>query len=105
MIKLTLNESDFMDLMNKTPGEREPDSYSNKFSYIGLQLLFEQLSEYEDDTNYEFDKIAICCEWTEYKNIEAAKKEYCVWLDGAELVENTTVLIDKDSDIVVVQNF
>jgi hypothetical protein len=42
----------------------------------GLGLLFEHLSELEGD--YEFEKIGICCEWTEYKSIEAAKKEYRV---------------------------
>ena len=98
MIKCTMNDCDFRDMMNS-----EGSDYANQFSYEGLGLLFEHLSELEGD--YEFEKIGICCDWTEYKNIEAATKEYSVWLDGAELVENTTVLIDKDSGIVVVQNF
>jgi hypothetical protein len=54
-----------------------------------LGLLFEHLSELEGD--YEFEKIGICCEWTEYKNIEAAKKEYRVGVDG-DLEDNTIVL-------------
>jgi hypothetical protein len=51
----------------------------NQFSYEGLGLLFEHLSNDED---CEFDKIGICCDWTEYKNIEAARKEYRVGVDG-----------------------
>jgi hypothetical protein len=49
-------------------------------------LLFEHLSELEGD--YEFDKISICCDWTEYKSIEAARKEYCV--DG-DLEDKSTI--------------
>jgi hypothetical protein len=45
-----------------------------------LGLLFEHLSELEGD--YEFDKIGICCDWTEYKNIYEAEKEYIVSIDG-----------------------
>ena len=93
MIKYTMNDCDFRDMMNS-----EGSDYANQFSYEGLGLLFEHLSNDED---CEFDKIGICCDWAEYKSIEAAKKEYRV--DG-ELEEETIVLKD-DSGIVVVLNF
>jgi hypothetical protein len=96
MIKYTMNDCDFRDMMN-----REGSDYANQFSYEGLGLLFEHLSELEGD--YEFEKIGICCDWTEYKSIEAAKKEYRVGVDG-DLEDNTIVLKD-DSGIVVVLNF
>ena len=96
MIKYTMNDCDFTDMMNC-----EGSDYANQFSYEGLGLLFEHLSELEGD--YEFEKIGICCDWTEYKSIEAAKKEYRVGVDG-DLEDNTIVLKD-DSGIVVVLNF
>jgi hypothetical protein len=49
---------------------REGSDYANQFSYEALGLLFEHLSELDED--YEFETIGICCDWTEYKSIEAA---------------------------------
>jgi hypothetical protein len=46
------------------------------------------LSELEGD--YEFEKIGICCEWTEYKSIEAVEQAYSKVLDGDNLEDNTT---------------
>ena len=97
MIKYTMNDCNFRDMMNS-----EGSDYANQFSYEGLGLLFEHLSELEGD--YEFEKIGICCDWTEYKNIEAAERAYSKALDGDTLEENTIVLKD-DSGIVIVQNF
>jgi hypothetical protein len=45
----------------------------------------------------------ICCDWTEYKNIEAARKEYRVGVDGD--LEDNTIVLKHDSGIVVVLNF
>ena len=98
MIKYTMNDWDFRDMMN-----REDSDYANQFSYEGLGLLFEHLSELEGD--YEFEKIGICCEWTEYKSIEAVEQAYSKVLDGDNLEDNTTVLTDEITGIVVVQNF
>ena len=96
MMKYTMNDWDFRDFMNT-----EGSDYANQFSYEGLGLLFEHLSN--DDEDCEFDKIGICCEWTEYKSIEAAKKEYRVDVDGE--LEDNTIVLKGDCDIVVVLNF
>ena len=56
----------------------------NNFSKVGLQSLFDYLEELEEDTGYdiEFDPIALCCEYTQYENINEfhqnyiSKKEY-----------------------------
>jgi len=44
----------------------------NNFSYDGLKALWEMLEEYEDSTGeeIEFDPIALCCEYTEYDDME-----------------------------------
>jgi predicted ArsR family transcriptional regulator len=38
-----------------------------QFSYEGLELIFDYITEYEDETNeqIELDVVAICCEWNE----------------------------------------
>jgi hypothetical protein len=94
MIKLTMNVWDFKRVM------REMDTYANTFTDEGLELLFDYLEDLDGDV--EMDTIAICCEWTEYDNIEAAEKDYL--LDDEDLEDNTTVL-KGDTDIVVVRDY
>ena len=50
----------------------------NKFSYDALIALFEYLEDYEQDTGEEitFDMVAICCDYSEYKNIEEFINDY-----------------------------
>jgi hypothetical protein len=49
----------------------------NNFSYDGLIALWEMLEEYEEGTGeeIEFDGIALCCEYSEYEDMEE------FWLD------------------------
>ena len=96
MMKYTMNDCNFRDMMN-----REESQYKDQFSYEGLGLLFEHLSNDEED--YEFNKINICLDWTEYKNIEEARKEYRVNVDSE--LEYNTIVLEHDSGIVVVLNF
>ena len=44
----------------------------NNFSREGLQCLFDFLEEFEEGTGeeIEFDPIALCCEYTEYEDID-----------------------------------
>jgi hypothetical protein len=39
----------------------------DQFSYEGLELIFDYITEYEDETSeqIELDVVAICCEWSE----------------------------------------
>jgi hypothetical protein len=50
----------------------------NNFSPIGRLELFDMLTSYEEDTGeeIEFDPIALCCEYTEYENMEEFWKDY-----------------------------
>tara|TARA_R100000995_G_scaffold18009_1_gene7277 strand:- start:1699 stop:2022 length:324 start_codon:yes stop_codon:yes gene_type:complete len=50
----------------------------NNFSRVGLQELFDYLEEYEDSTgeSIEFDPIALCCEYTEYDDLDEFKSNY-----------------------------
>jgi hypothetical protein len=83
----------------------------NNFSRAGLQALFEDLEQYEEDTGHEleFDPIALCCEYTEYENLDEFKsnytcKEYQDIVDIDGLHDYThTIPVGKDSFII--QNF
>lgn len=61
MIK-TMTFSDFLDEFT--------EDRKNQFSYAGKRALFEELERIEEDTGerIECDVIALCCDYTEYKN-------------------------------------
>ena len=50
----------------------------NNFSYEGRTALYEMLVNYEEDTDeeIEFDPIALCCEYSEYEDMEEFWKDY-----------------------------
>ena len=66
----------------------------NNFTYEGLQALYEYLTNLEDDMGeqIEFDPIAICCDYTEYKNLDEIKKEYDDIKTIEDLEEQTSVI-------------
>jgi antirestriction protein len=84
------------------------DSYKNNFSYEGanaLQDYLEQLSE-DLDENIEFDPIAWCCEYSEYKDLEEFNTQY--WGEGKnenkfdiEQLKDEAVVIEFDGGIIV----
>jgi hypothetical protein len=94
MIKLRMNNWDFKRIIRKM------DTCSSSFTNEGLKLLFEYLNDL--DGVIKLDDITICCDWTEYKNIESAKKDY--EFEGGDLEDSTTVL-KGDNDIVVVRDY
>jgi hypothetical protein len=67
-----VTQSEFIDTF------RSSHTYKNQFSYNGLIALFDCLEEYEDSTGEEitFDMIAICCDYSEYKNTEEFINDY-----------------------------
>ena len=73
---------------------RSSDTYRNNFSYQGLNALFDYLEEYEDGTGeqLEFDPIAICCEWSEYEDLEDVKHAYSFINDLEDLHMHTQVI-------------
>ena len=71
-MKETVTESRFLEVFRQVR--------PNQFSRPALVALFDYLDQLEQDLGEEteFDVIALCCEWTEYKDpIEAA--EACGW--------------------------
>tara|TARA_R110002051_G_scaffold311275_1_gene385148 strand:+ start:392 stop:691 length:300 start_codon:yes stop_codon:yes gene_type:complete len=69
--------------MKKTISEYEfcrwfEENRPNNFSRTGLIGLFDYLEEYEDSTgeSIEFDPIAICCEYSEYQDLDEFHQDY-----------------------------
>tara|TARA_R100001129_G_scaffold156664_1_gene119943 strand:+ start:185 stop:484 length:300 start_codon:yes stop_codon:yes gene_type:complete len=78
------------------------------FSYLGLRGLFDYLEEYEESTGeqIEFDPIALCCEYTEYEDLE----DFHCYYDPEEYPDKETIhdytqLIELDDESFIIQNF
>ena len=99
-MKTTITKSDFQAAF--TAMNRE-----NNFSYEGLSALFDYFEEYENDTgiSIELDVIAICCEFTEYENIEEFQGTYGSDYETIEDIGNSTSVIMVDNDSFIIQDF
>ena len=88
----------------------------NNFSRVGLKALFDYLEQFEEETGeeIEFDPIALCCEYTEYEDLNEFKANYTCdkyqeiedW-DGLEDYTMTIPLgcgMDSDHSCII-QNF
>ena len=65
-MRMSLSAYDFVDKMTAIR--------PHNFSRAGLFELFDYLNEV--DENLEFDPIAICCDFTEYENLEEYTENY-----------------------------
>ena len=80
----------------------------HNFSRIGLKSLFEYLEQYEEDTGeeIEYDPIALCCEYSEYKDLDEFHTEY----DKEEYpdldeIRDWTQVIELGNESFIIQNF
>lgn len=92
-----VGESNFIQAMSQV--------YDNtNFTYEGKKALFAFLSDLAEDTGepIELDPIALCCEYTEYANIDDVIKSYNNprIKDLGDLEEYTTV-IPFDGGIII----
>lgn len=69
-MKTTITEDQFVQQFT----EFRPDN----FSFKGLRALFREINELEQETGveYEFDPISLCCEFTEYEDIDEFHQDY-----------------------------
>jgi hypothetical protein len=74
--------------------------YERNFSYQGLNVLFDYLESYEQDTDteIELDVTSLCCDYTEAE-IATVLADYG-YSDIDELRDNTTV-IEVDDETVI----
>lgn len=85
---------------------------ADAFSYEGLEVLFNGLEEFEEDTNeeIELDVIALCCDFSEMTeeeikqsynvNLEESSKDMYDWLSN-----QTWVLGQTDSGSYIFRQF
>jgi len=82
------------------------DEY-NSMSYEGAKALYEWIEQYEDDadTETEFDKVAIRCEFSEYENFEAVQSEYSDIKSLDDLQDHTSVIEIPGTDRLIIAQF
>ena len=97
-MKQTINFSNFQDAFRIRP---------NNFTYKGLKALFEHLENYEEEIGeeMELDVIALCCDYTEYSDLEEFQKEHDKDFESIEDIEDKTTVIPFGTDSFIVQNF
>ena len=85
-MKTTVNQTDFIDAFKKL----RPDN----FSYEGLDALYNYIENLEQDTGEEFelDVIALCCSYSEYKDLEEYKQNYSS-INSIKDIEDATTYI------------
>ena len=77
---------------------------ADNFSYEGLTALFNWLEELAEDTDtpYVLDVIAICCEFTEYKDLAEVQATYSsTELNDIEDLQDHTFVIKFDGGIII----
>ena len=80
----------------------------NNFSRAGLLSLFDYLEQYEEDcgTEIEFDPIALCCDYTEYENIEEFWQDYDKEdYPDTDAIMDFTVVIDCGQESFIMEAF
>ncbi len=80
----------------------------NHYSRAGLAGLFDYFEEYEDSTgeHIEFDPIAICCEYTEFENLD---EFHCSYDDedypDIEAIREYTEVIELGNGSFIIRDF
>ncbi len=97
-MKTTVNFSEFCDAF---------EMRKENFSYEGKRALFDYLEEYEEDTGQEIelDVIALCCEYSEFENLQEFQDTYPDEYKTIEDIENKTTVIKIDDDAFIIANF
>lgn len=95
MITTTVTKNDFWNSLQQS------DSYKNNFSYEGANTLFDYLEELSEEIgDFEYDPIAWCCEYTEYKNFKEVKEQY-PHIKTLEELEDSTQVIEFDNGLII----
>ncbi len=81
----------------------------NQFSYDAKKALYDYLNDISEDTgeHIELDIISICCDFSEYDNLEQFIDDYgyTVDINSLEDIEYYTVMIPINEERFIIQNF
>ena len=103
-MKQTINEYDFLEAFRRMNRE-------SQFSRAGRFALYEWLVDLEEDAGeeIELDVIALCCEFSEYDNLNEYNEAYGTNHtdeDYEEEINNNTILIHGyDENKFIIQNW
>lgn len=77
----------------------------DQFSYAGRCALYDYLESLAEDTGepIELDVIAICCDYSEYEDIEEYNKEYDTEYKTWEEVAKETTVIEHSNGAAIVE--
>lgn len=98
-MKSTVNFSDFCDAF---------EIRKENFTYEGKRALFDYLESYEEDTGeeIELDVIGLCCEYSEYVNLEEFQEAYNAEdYPTTEEIEKSTTVIKVNAEAFIIQAF
>ena len=78
----------------------------DNFSYAGLDAMFDYFEEYEDATGeqIELDVIGICCDFSEYANIEEVAEDY-EDIETLEDLQDRTTVIELAGEGLIIRDF
>ena len=96
----TINKSEFTSTFHRA-------GRGDQFSYEGLIALYDYLEDYEDSTGeqIELDVIALCCDYTEYEDLEAFQEDYGEDYQSIENIGQATTVIMIDDTSFIIQAF
>jgi len=99
MIKQNVNFSMFLDSFS--------DSYKDNFTYKGKRALFDYLEQLSEDLgeDIELDTVGLCCEYSEYENLEELQGNYSDIETMEDLENHTQVIRIEDSEAFIIQNY
>lgn len=78
----------------------------DQFSYEGKIALYDYLEELENDCNMtiELDVIGLCCEYSEYEDIEEFNKDQCQEYETIEELEDDYSIIKVNDEAFIIAN-
>lgn len=88
--------------------EFENHGRENQFSHEGKKALYNYLNDLSEDVGepLELDIITLCCEFSEFKNLEEFKKDYNMDdIEDIEDIEDYTTVIPIDDKSFIIQDF
>jgi len=116
MIYRQINKYGMIDAFRKYGRLKTSETHGN-FTEEAIEALFDYYDEmvgehYEISQAYELDVIGICCEWTQYDDIDEVKETYLDTKqetydsdDVFEYLEDNTYHIVLDDDSILVRGF
>jgi hypothetical protein len=111
MIYKQINKYEMIDAFRQYGRLKTSETHGN-FTEEAVEELFHYYDEHFELSQYELDVVGICCEWTQYDNIDEVKETYLDTThetydsdDVFEYLEVNTYHIVLDDDSILVRDF